>query len=612
MTPDDGLGLAALARLPGLAGLPGLRIPTGPARRRRGETARLRALARYAVLDTPPDAALDDVADLARVVTGHPVAGIGFLDQERIWFTSRLGVVPRQLRRDDWPTGRSVPAERTSGEAAGVRCHQEEFEVGGEVFRFLAAAPLVTTDGYRLGELFVMDQRPGELGPRERSALTALARQVMTALELRRTLLSYHAVVDGAGHVVFQLDGWCRLVSLTPTWSALTGYGMVRSLGRQLQDFVHREDRDTVALHLADMSAGTAPSTFECQLLRLAKEEIPVEVTARPLTDESGRRLGLVGVIADISERRARELEAQHAQRLEAFGRLAADLAVELDAPVRRLAGGAVVLADTCTAMAELVGDHRGTPATPDPDSRRAPALAPDPAPRSDPDPDRDPDPDPDPRPDPDRLLAGVPSAARAVLDGVDRVSTLVRAMRAFSPPGQDAQAPVDLVEALEAMATVARIRVRCQVEIAVDPPGLPPVTCAVGDLNHAVLDLVMTTAEAVEERGGPGTVTVSCGVDGENVVVVVSGTGILVSDGVHRRVADPFIAVAPSAGRTGPRLALVRAVVEDRHGGRVSVGTEMGRAVYTVTLPRDGGDGPGPRPPGATGEPAHGDPDAR
>jgi len=64
------------------------------------ENARVDALRRYGILDTPREEAYDDLASLAAQVCGTPVAMIGFLDTDRVWFKSAVGFDVTEMPRD--------------------------------------------------------------------------------------------------------------------------------------------------------------------------------------------------------------------------------------------------------------------------------------------------------------------------------------------------------------------------------------------------------------------------------------------------------------------------------------------------------------------------------
>ena len=64
------------------------------------EAARLDALRRYEILDTPPEPAFDDLTSLAAYVCGAPIALVSLADEDRLWFKSRVG-----LRRPRRPEG---------------------------------------------------------------------------------------------------------------------------------------------------------------------------------------------------------------------------------------------------------------------------------------------------------------------------------------------------------------------------------------------------------------------------------------------------------------------------------------------------------------------------
>jgi PAS domain S-box-containing protein len=570
----------------------------------RDEDCRRQALARYAVLDTPPDRGFDEIAELARSLTGSAAAAIGFLDQDRVWFKSAVGfdlqACPRQAFPADRVVGGPQPvadAQPAGGTGDRVITVHRPFTLAGEQYTFCAAAPIVTGEGYLLGELLVLDRETGDLTQAQRAGLVVLARQVQRGLELRRTLLSYHAVVDGVGHVVFQTDEWHRLVSVTPTWSRLTGYGVIRSLSQPLLDYVHGGDREQVAQQLAGLDRAHSARTFECRLLRLLGGDVAVEVIARPLIDEGGQRRGLVGVIADITERRARAVEAEHAQKLEALGRLSAGLAHEINTPIQFVSDNTHFLSDSYEALLTLVATYRsvltghcldgqpnhggaGHTVRREEIIRQAEAQA-----------------------DIDYISQEIPEAIEQSLDGLARVSTLVRAMRVFSHAGDDLQAPADLNEALRAAVTIAESQIKAVADIECELADLPPVVCSIGDLNQVFLNLLINAVDAITDTGVRGTITLGTRVEGDEAVVTFTDTGPGIPEELRLRIFEPFFTTKPVGRGTGQGLALARAVVHDRHGGRITVTSQPGQgSTFTVRLPVAG------RRTGSEGAPARSD----
>src|SRR5437868_3532920 len=114
------------------------------------EAIRLDALHRYAVLDTPPEQALDDLTALAAQICGKPMATISLVDKDRQWFKARVGLDMAETSRDI-----SFCAQALNGPELLVvpdATLDERFAnfptVTGEPgIRFYAGAPLVTPEG---------------------------------------------------------------------------------------------------------------------------------------------------------------------------------------------------------------------------------------------------------------------------------------------------------------------------------------------------------------------------------------------------------------------------------------------------------------------------------
>jgi signal transduction histidine kinase len=153
------------------------------------ETERLATLYGLNVLDSAPEKDFDDIVALAAAVCGVPMSLVSLIDTDRQWFKASVGTDLAETPRDlsfcaHAILGRDllvVPDARLDPRFA------DNPAVAGECgVRFYAGAPLVTTDGYALGTLCVVDSRPRRLDVEQLQALRALARQVTSQLELRR------------------------------------------------------------------------------------------------------------------------------------------------------------------------------------------------------------------------------------------------------------------------------------------------------------------------------------------------------------------------------------------------------------------------------------------
>lgn len=153
-----------------------------------GELARLAALRRYDILDSPPDGAFDRVCALAARIFEVPIATVSVVDEDRIWFKARQGLdvvqIPRELglcasailHDAPYVVAHAATDPRTAGHSL----------VSGELgVRFYAAVPFTTSDGHRLGTLNVIDTQPRDVTEQEIRTLRDLAAIVTDELELR-------------------------------------------------------------------------------------------------------------------------------------------------------------------------------------------------------------------------------------------------------------------------------------------------------------------------------------------------------------------------------------------------------------------------------------------
>jgi signal transduction histidine kinase len=152
------------------------------------EQQRLAALARYKIVDTAAEAIYDDITLLAAEICDVPIALISLVEQDRQWFKSVVGLPVSETSRAVSFCAHSLGGEETllvADSLEDVRFSNNPLVTGDPNIRFYAGAPLRTPDGFNLGTLCVIDRKPRELSPSKLMALEALARLVMTQLELR-------------------------------------------------------------------------------------------------------------------------------------------------------------------------------------------------------------------------------------------------------------------------------------------------------------------------------------------------------------------------------------------------------------------------------------------
>ncbi len=153
------------------------------------ETDRLAALYALDILDSPAEEDFDDIVKLASNVCDAPMSLVSLVDTDRQWFKARVGTDLTETDRDisfcaHAVLGRDllvVPDATKDRRFADNPLVDQE---GG--IRFYAGAPLLTSDGFTLGTLCVLDREPRRLDIEQLQALRALARQVTSQMELRR------------------------------------------------------------------------------------------------------------------------------------------------------------------------------------------------------------------------------------------------------------------------------------------------------------------------------------------------------------------------------------------------------------------------------------------
>jgi diguanylate cyclase (GGDEF)-like protein len=230
------------------------------------ETARLRALRQYAVLDSLEEQAFNDITMLASFICEAPIALLTLVDGERQWFKSRVGLQATQTPREHAFCAHAIlqPQEVmvVNDAMSDARFVDNPLVTGNPHIRFYAGAPLVTPNGDALGTICVIDRTPRDLPARKIEALRALSRQVVAQLELRRVVVELNRSAIELQSYQRQLERYQKQIETAnttletqSTTDGLTGVKNRRAFDHALHEEFARASREktSVSLLLVDI-----------------------------------------------------------------------------------------------------------------------------------------------------------------------------------------------------------------------------------------------------------------------------------------------------------------------------------------------------------------------
>ena len=383
----------------------------------------------------------------------------------------------------------------------------------------------------------------------------------------------YVSVLDSGDFAVIALSRDGLITGWSPAAARLYGYSREEAIGQPIT-VINPAAAFDILEGMNDALPG-ASSSFETVHLRKDGSPVQLCLTLTQTTHRPGKPGGVVAIARDITGQRVLDADVHQESKLESLGRLAAGLAHEINSPIQFVGDNARFLEDAYQELIRVVGVYRGLIDTSSPIGwmerqervREAEAGI-----------------------DFDFLQKEIPSAVEQTLEGIERVSTIVRAMKTFSHPGHKEQVPADLNEALAATITVTRHQISEVADLRLDLAELPPVRCNIADLNQVFLNLIVNAADAVEETGRRGSISVATAVDGSDVVVRISDSGCGIPDDVRTKMFDPFFTTKEVGRGSGQGLPLVRGVVQEGHGGSVTVESVVGEGTtFTVRVPIEG-----------------------
>ncbi|MBN2418194.1 MAG: ATP-binding protein [Deltaproteobacteria bacterium] len=263
------------------------------------------------------------------------------------------------------------------------------------------------------------------------------------------------------------------------------------------------------------------------------------------------------------------------ASRMESIGQLAAGIAHEINTPIQYIGDNIQFLKDACNDIAGLLQKAVLFVETAKPGSIDESAVDEIRKIKKD--------------IDAEYLINEIPRAIGQSIEGLQRVSVIVSAIKQFCHPGSEEKQAVDINKAIENVITVTRNKWKYAADVITDlDKTLPHVFCIPGEINQVVLNLIINAVHAIEGAAGlgkkeKGTIKVTTTHDGSIAEIRVSDSGTGIPESIRPRIFDPFFTTKEVGKGTGQGLSISYSIIVNNHGGTLDFETEENKGTTMI-----------------------------
>ncbi len=340
-------------------------------------------------------------------------------------------------------------------------------------------------------------------------------------------------LIEHANALIVGIDSRWRITVCNRAMLALTGFTRDQVLGRDLRDFLPRDQRTRLTRAFQQALRGESQDAIDVLLDTRHGGRIR---TLWSIAAIGGPVEAVVAIGQDHSKLEDLQKQIVQAERLATLGQLAAGVVHELNNPLTSITVYADYLLGKAGGWAE--GDRE---------------------------------------------------KMSRILSSAQRILRFTRELVQYAKPvGSELDAIEVNSVVRQAVSFCEHLFERAAIELRLDLAAeLPPLHAVPGQLEQVLINLVTNAAHAVESGG---VVAIRTRLAERDVVVEVADSGPGVPEADRERIFEPFFTTKTDGKGTGLGLSIVKNIVEQHHG-LVSVGdAPEGGAAFRVVLPLEAG----------------------
>jgi PAS domain S-box-containing protein len=397
---------------------------------------------------------------------------------------------------------------------------------------------------------------------------------------LRKANTEIAQLIASLSSILIVLSPDTRVVQWNPSAQKILGVSQEKAIGHRLDEIGIQWEYDPIAHNIKLCEKDGKPKYLDpLRFKRVNGNDGYLGINISPIYEQNNELSGFILLAGDITERKTLESQLTQAQKLESIGQLAAGIAHEINTPIQYVNDNTDFLKNSMSDLIEVLRQYdillenaRKNEIHNDQIKSIDKTIE---------------------KIDLAYLCEEIPLAIEQSLEGLNRVAEIVRAMKDFSHPGVEKKVSMDVNKAIEKTITVARNEWKYVAEIQTDlAPDLPNIVCLPGEINQALLNIIVNAAQAIEEviqtrPGEKGTITIKTQRKIDHVEIYVSDTGSGIPDDIGPHIFDPFYTTKDVGKGSGQGLAIAYNIINIKHGGNLSFASKVGvGTTFFIRLP--------------------------
>jgi PAS domain S-box-containing protein len=403
--------------------------------------------------------------------------------------------------------------------------------------------------------------------------------------ELRTSQQQLNAIMNSVADGVISMDENAIIHSFNVSAEKIFGYSTAEAMDKDIGILMPApadSQHERYFLNFLENDVATKlGKRHEFMGRRKDGESFPLEIVVSRM-ELNGKPM-FVGVCTDITQRKQAEEERAElerellqAQKLESLGTLSGGIAHEINTPVQYVGDNIRFLQSAFVDLGAVMEVHRRLVSTARVGADLAGVLAQAAAVAE--------------AADLDFLVTEIPSSLNQSIDGIGRISEIVQAIKEFSHPDAKEKTALDINRALTTTTTVSRNQWKDVAELETHfDMSLPQVQCLPGELNQVFLNMIINAAHAIEGAGRnqQGRIIISTAKQDDWVEIRIGDTGVGIPEKNLTKIFDPFFTTKEPGKGTGQGLAISHRIITKKHGGTISVESEVGKGTtFVIRLP--------------------------